>query len=533
MELFGLTKQQIKEFCYLSHSSVNELHNYCNDLPSAIFTIDLDQLTSLKECKAATLNDFDKACYQAVRSIYLAFREGKISIKLNLNITIKTILEKQYPVTCFDDNWYLKYPALVINYLRNYYSKLAKVKITNTNLPSQIELDDPNQPDGVLKLTTDQINAINMALSNGSSLIAGAAGTGKTTLLRGLVKQLQLYKLKYYLSAFTGKAVARMRQVLSSDEPITLDYLITITGKPKSLKGDVLVIDEISMVSLELLFRALRLFVDPPRLIMIGDHNQLLPISWGPLLACVLASNIAIYKLNHVHRCHDALLTNPYRIINGEELVQTDSCNLVSGNNVMLIYNKLIAAEWDPSSITILTPYREDMNQFNQQVAEKFYGPKCPEFCLGDRIIVKENQNRLNIFNGQEFVIDKIDNDNVYFTNGNKQIALAKDRSLAKKNYKVDINKATDEEGFKDPPLTVELIDRSYSLTVFRCQGSEWPLVILYIRYHPRNPQMINRRLLYTAATRAKCVMFICGDMKEINAGVDRNPIDHIELLTE
>lgn len=533
VELWGLDKKQIKDFCYLSHCTVTELHNYCNDLPSAIFTIELDQLNSLKERKGLTLNDNDKVCYQTVRAIYLAFKQGKISIKLDLPITMQTILEKQYPVACLNGNWYLKYPALILNYLRSCYIKLAKVKINNTDLPNEIELPDVNQESGVLKLTTDQINAIHMALSNGASLVTGAAGTGKTTLLRGLVQQLKRLKLRYFLTSYTGKAVARMRQVLGSDEPMTLDYLIVVTSKPKSLKGDILVIDEISMVSLELLFRTLRLFVDLPRLIMIGDHNQLLPISWGPLLACVLASNIPVYKLNHVHRCHDALLTNPYRIINGEELVQTDSCSLIPGNSVMLIYNKLLAAEWDPASITILTPYREDMNQFNQQVAEKFYGPNCPEFCLGDRVIVKENQNRLNIFNGQEFTIDKVDKDNVYFTNGDKQIALAKDRSLAKKNYKNDINKATDEEGFKDPPLTIELIDRAYSLSIHRCQGSEWSLVILYIRYHPRNPQMINRRLLYTAATRAKCVMFICGDYNEINEGIKRNPIDHLELLTE
>ena len=88
IELYGLDKKQIKDFCYLSHCSINELNNYCNDLPSAIFTIDLAQLVSLKECKGLILNDNDKVCFNAVRAIYLAFNAGQNSIKLDLPPTL-------------------------------------------------------------------------------------------------------------------------------------------------------------------------------------------------------------------------------------------------------------------------------------------------------------------------------------------------------------------------------------------------------------------------------------------------------------
>lgn len=133
------------------------------------------------------------------------------------------------------------------------------------------------------KLSDEQKSAIDATLKNGVTVITGGLGTGKTTLVKGLVSALKKHKLSVTLCAPTGKAAKRLGEAtgLMKFNPTTIHMHLSDTLRSRSHRYDVMILDECSMIDLELFHNLLSTIPDSAQLILIGDKNQLPPVGAG------------------------------------------------------------------------------------------------------------------------------------------------------------------------------------------------------------------------------------------------------------
>src|SRR5207248_8669279 len=137
-------------------------------------------------------------------------------------------------------------------------------------------------------------------------------------VIKELVHNLKNKGIKYKVVSFTGKAVARIREVTEQKDPMTMHMAIT-WGDKKQV--DHVIDDEASMVTSELLYEFVNKFGSNFRLTLVGDPNQLLPISWGLLFDQMIKSKIVpVYTLHTCHRSGDGgILTNASNIVECNE----------------------------------------------------------------------------------------------------------------------------------------------------------------------------------------------------------------------
>jgi len=180
----------------------------------------------------------------------------------------------------------IKYNCIYLHYQEQIEDILSSF-IINNKIPEMTPSKETME-----KLNEKQCDALKMALSNSISIITGGPGTGKTTIISNLVDELSRRNISYVISAFTGKAIARLKQVIKRKSNImTLNMLV---NQINDLQIDYLIIDEFSMVCNSLLAKVLRvIYSDMTRtkikLVIVGDYDQLPPIEPGNLMGELLS----------------------------------------------------------------------------------------------------------------------------------------------------------------------------------------------------------------------------------------------------
>jgi len=398
-----------------------------------------------------------------------------------------------------------------------------------------------------IALTPRQREAVKLALSSRLCLIVGAAGSGKSYTIAAVHEMVEATGRRVALCAPTGKAAKRLEEVTGCRAQ-TLHRLLGYNGRAwaasheQPLDYDVVIVDEVSMVDIEL---AWRLFdaIDFSRtqVVLVGDHQQLPPVGAGNLLRDLLQYDyLPVCVLDRVIRQAGTLKENSAAILRGQlaptapgvpgtarpwyvidtlqdpDAVVTALCELVR--------QKLPALGFDPvRDVQILTPYRKGplgaqrLNLELQRVVQlERYGRELPPvdtqrhpvFYPGDKVMQTRNNYAMDVMNGAIGVIDAI---SVAATEDGAQRVLVVDFD----GQRVQIPVGSDAER----ELTL-----AYATTVHKAQGSEYPCVVAIL--HRQHAYMLHRNLLYTAVTRARNTAILFGDRTGMRRAVTTTTVD-------
>ena len=380
-----------------------------------------------------------------------------------------------------------------------------------------------------------QRQAVRMAAEGGVLLLTGGPGTGKTTSLRGIVALYRRMGLDVALLAPTGRAAKRLGEVTDCDaqtihRALGMSYN-DLTGQAAfkkngsdPLEAHAVIVDEMSMVDLELMQALLEALRPGCRLVLVGDPDQLPSVGAGNVLGDLLRSTVVpTVSLTQVFRQAEqsAIIRNAHAVNMGQP-PQLDSnqgdffflCRRSPDRLVQTVVelcrdrlprNMNIPAE----QIQVLSPTRKGacgtaalnralqaaLNPPSPQKRQKQWGDVT--FRVGDRVMqTKNNYDVLwekddgtagsGIFNGDVGVIQDID------SSGELIVLRFDDRTAT---YTADL---------------LSQLDMAYAITVHKSQGSEYPAVILVSA--PAAPSLMVRGVLYTAITRARRLLILVGD---------------------
>ena len=381
----------------------------------------------------------------------------------------------------------------------------------------------------------EQTQAIREAATTGVLLITGGPGTGKTTILNGILELLGQMQLRTLLAAPTGRAAKRLTEV-TGEEASTIHRLLEAgidphTGKmffvrdeDNPLKADAVIVDEMSMVDVELLASLLRAIPAGKRLILVGDPDQLPPVGPGfPFNDMLRSGVLPTVRLTEIFRQaqQSLIVMNAHRVNRGEmpELRVTNSdfffMRRQREDAVVQLIRDLCTTRLPQNmgipadQIQVLSPTRKggagtgELNRMLQGALNP-PAPEKKERQFGDYIF-REGDRVMQIRNNYDIIWKKTDGSSVGtgIFNGDVGVISAIDPAAQTLTVIYD-----DREATYDFTQLNEL-EPAYAMTVHKSQGSEYRCVILTC--WNGSPYLLSRSVLYTAITRARELLIIVG----------------------
>lgn len=379
-----------------------------------------------------------------------------------------------------------------------------------------------------ISLSEEQRDAIRTGVQAKVMVITGGPGTGKTTVINSLIAILERKGLSYLLAAPTGRAAKRMENATGC-EARTIHRLLEFSpvsggfqrNETNPITTDLLVVDESSMLDIQLahaLFRALQPGV---RLVLVGDVDQLPSVGPGNVLLDIIASGVVpVVRLETVFRqaAESGIISNAHRINQGNMpifnnrdffLIERTDPQQALDTIVEVAASRLPARfGLDPlRDIQTLAPMRrgvagvEGINQSLKQALNPggTLVPRRP-FGVGDKVMQTKNNYELDVYNGDVGVITVVDADA-----GEFEVSFEDDRRVL--------------YGFDD----ADNLTPAFCATVHKSQGSEYPAVVL--SFLPQHYMMLQRNVLYTAITRGKKLVVIVGSAKAVAMAVHNSKI--------
>ena len=366
---------------------------------------------------------------------------------------------------------------------------------------------------------------------DGRFLLGDFLVTHNSSLIKELIHNLKNRGIKYRVMSFTGKAVARIREITEQKEPMTMHMSITLGAKKNEFSH--IIIDEASMVTSELLYEFCKKFGSEYRITLVGDPNQLPPIGWGMMFEQIIKSDLVpICNLRTCHRTgNNGILINANNIVecnkpgyNGPpfQFEETNDFTVVDGDisTVHELLKILQDSGIQSSKITVISPYNKYLSEINQ-VCQKIYNEnnrstkdeKHTIWKINDRVMMTENNYKINIMNGDEGLITDITSTQIQvtFKDGSSHIFLLSTPGDTEENRGIE------------KTLTTQSLVHSFAVSVHRYQGSECDYVIFFIPQSPES-KFLNRNLLYTGITRAKKFLWMIGDVDTMTRAATTAP---------
>ncbi len=390
-----------------------------------------------------------------------------------------------------------------------------------------------------------QRKAIVSAVNNGVMLLTGGPGTGKTTIIRAVIRIYRRMGFEIALAAPTGRAAKRMSEATQCEAKtihrlLDMEYLAGERTKFRRnehnlLEEDVVIIDEASMIDSLLMASLLKAIKPGGRLMLIGDADQLPSVGAGNVLCDLLASErFPTVRLTEIFRQaqESRIITNAHAINNGELPVLTDKRGdffFLSREREADIVPTIVDlcrsrlpktyGEKIRDAIQVITPSHkgtagtESLNGALQAVLNFRDGRKKEKkfrnllFREGDKVMQIKNNYEIEweryeekgsgIFNGDIGFIEAID----YAA---EQLCVNFDGRICRYEF-----------------AKLDELEHAYAITIHKSQGSEYPVVIMPLfRCAPR---LLTRNLFYTAVTRAQKIVILVGSAEIVQTMVENN----------
>ena len=406
-----------------------------------------------------------------------------------------------------------------------------------------------------MELDELQLKAVEESIKNGLFILSGGPGTGKTTTINMIIRYFESEGMDIFLAAPTGRAAKRMTEA-TGFEAKTIHRLLELNSalsdddtrranfernQENPLEADVVIIDEMSMVDIQLFQALLKAILPGTRLILVGDVNQLPSVGPGQVLRDLMNSEaFPMVTLEKIFRQagESDIVVNAHRINKGEQIALDNKSRdffLLERNDVNVIYKHMIQliremlpkyVNATPFDIQVLTPMRKGslgcetlngilqryLNPADPHKKEHSYGNTV--FREGDKVMQIKNNYQLEweIVGRYNIPIDK----GMGVFNGDMGRVLEINETMSTLLVEFD-----DGRRVNYPFSGLEELELSYALTIHKSQGSEYPAVILPLLGGPR--MLFNRNLLYTGITRARNCVTILGSSETV-----RNMIDNV-----
>ena len=390
-----------------------------------------------------------------------------------------------------------------------------------------------------------QAEAVRQAVNCGLLIITGGPGTGKTTTINAIIRFFEQEGMEILLAAPTGRAAKRMAETTGC-EARTIHRLLELSGgvaeekgktsggmrfernEENPLDGDVVIIDEMSMVDIHLIHALLRAITVGTRLILVGDVNQLPSVGPGNVLRDMIESRaFPVVKLTKIFRqaAESDIVVNAHRIHGGERIdlakrsrdflfIRRDNPDAIISAMLTLVQQKLPGyVDAKPFDIQIMTPMRKGalgVERLNG-ILQSFLNPPSPDkkekeagqtiYRVGDKVMQIKNNYQIEweIRNRYQIPVDK----GMGVFNGDIGIIREINDFAELVTVEFDEGKLV-EYSFKQ----LEELELAYAITIHKSQGSEYPAVVIPVYSGPR--MLMTRNLIYTAVTRArKCVCLV------------------------
>ncbi len=393
-----------------------------------------------------------------------------------------------------------------------------------------------------------QVDAIDASINSSVMILTGGPGTGKTTVVRGLVEvYAELHGLsldpKDYakkkepfpiiLAAPTGRAAKRLSE--STELPaMTIHRLLGFNGQEKDeetekeIEGRLIIIDEMSMVDTWLAHQLLKAVPEDAQIIFVGDQDQLPPVGPGQVLRDLLESKrIPTVELTDIYRqsSGSSIIELAHQMKNGQlpadiTAKTADRSFIKAGPDqissvVEKVVKSALAKGHSIKDIQVLAPmYKgpagiDALNRMIQEMVNPNTDGKRKElvfgditYRIGDKILQLVNQPESNVFNGDMGEV----------------VAIMKAKETVEKQDMLVASFDGIEVTYQRSDLNQ--LTLAYCCSIHKSQGSEFPTVIMpVVRGYMK---MLRRNLLYTGITRSKDFLILCGDPQVFRYGVER-----------
>lgn len=389
-----------------------------------------------------------------------------------------------------------------------------------------------------LSLAPEQRDAIRKAVTSKVLVITGGPGTGKTTLVNGIIRILEKKGRRILLAAPTGRAAKRMTET-TGHEAETIHRLLEYSptehrfqrDRDNPLEADLVILDEASMLDTTLAFQVVKAL--PPRcqLVLVGDVDQLPSVGPGSVLGDIIHSGaVPVVRLSHIFRQsqQSLIIVNAHRINAGQMpeggehqesadfffIERKEPEQLLSTLETLLHERLPKRFGLDPvQDVQVLTPMQRGtlgaaaLNArlqalLNPHGAELTRGSRT--FRVGDKVMQIRNNYDLDVYNGDVGRVEAIDTEE-------HQVHVAMDGRRVIYDY-----------------ADLDEVVLAYAATIHKSQGSEYPCVVLPL--HTQHYVMLARNLLYTGVTRGKKLVVVVGSKRALAIAVKNSRAD--ERLT-
>lgn len=385
-----------------------------------------------------------------------------------------------------------------------------------------------------------QADAIRTAATAKVMVLTGGPGTGKTTTTHGIISAYKAYGLKILLAAPTGRAAKRMTEATGM-EAKTIHRLLECKppegyqkNEDNPLKGDVLIVDECSMIDIILMNSLLKAIPPTMRLIMVGDIDQLPSVGPGNVLRDIIDSGaFPVVRLTRIFRQAQTsrIIMNAHRINegklpeinNGKQsdffFVEKEDAEDVAKYIVELVKKNLPDYYHVPSSqIQVLTPMQRGVvgaTNLNLSLQDALNPSEHEIFMKGRGKVTmpKETLRRSGYaFRSEDKVMQIKNNYDKEVFNGD--IGIIESVNETDRTLKVNFDGRSVEYDVSE----LDELVHAYATTIHKSQGSEYPVVVMPVMMN--HYVMLQRNLIYTGITRAKKVLVIVGTRKALTYAV-------------